>query len=27
VWLIKSVAPFSRIYYRADGSMNIVEAV
>ncbi|KAA2243746.1 serine acetyltransferase [Chitinophaga agrisoli] len=25
VWLIKSVAPFSRIYYKADGSMNIVE--
>lgn len=27
VWLIKSVAPFSRIYYKADGSMNIVEVV
>ncbi|WP_217605636.1 serine O-acetyltransferase [Chitinophaga sp. GbtcB8] len=27
VWLIKSVAPFSRIYYKADGSMNVVEAV
>ena len=25
VWLIKSVSPFSRIYYKADGSMNIVE--
>ncbi|ASZ11758.1 serine O-acetyltransferase [Chitinophaga pendula] len=25
VWLIKSTAPFSRIYYKADGSMNIVE--
>jgi serine O-acetyltransferase len=25
VWLIKSTAPFSRIYYRADGSINIVE--
>lgn len=27
VWLIKSIAPFSRIYYKADGSMNVVEAV
>lgn len=25
VWLIKSTAPFSRIYYRADGSINVVE--
>lgn len=25
VWLIKSTAPFSRIYYRADGSMSVVE--
>jgi serine O-acetyltransferase len=24
VWLIKSTAPFSRIYYKADGSMNAV---
>lgn len=24
VWLIKSTDPFSRIYYRADGSMNTV---
>jgi serine O-acetyltransferase len=27
VWLIKSVAPFSRIYYKADGSMNVIEVV
>ncbi|RAJ05060.1 serine O-acetyltransferase [Chitinophaga skermanii] len=25
VWLIKSVAPYSRIYYKADGSMNVIE--
>ncbi|MET6998355.1 serine O-acetyltransferase [Chitinophaga defluvii] len=25
VWLIKSTAPFSRIYYKADGSMNVIE--
>lgn len=24
VWLIKSTAPFSRVYYKADGSMNTV---
>jgi serine O-acetyltransferase len=25
VWLIKSTAPFSRVYYKADGSMNFIE--
>jgi len=25
VWMIKSVPPYSRIYYRPDGSMNIIE--